>query len=108
MIDEVDEDGTGAMEFGEFLKVMRRKPQHKHSQQEISEAFENLCLGSASDGLAVGEVKMDTLRKWLEAYRPGNSSFLGGRDESSGLSHPQVMELRESCLACPYMVITAL
>ena len=96
MILDVDEDATGAMEFGEFLKVMRRKPQHSHTQQELSDAFEHLCLGSASDGVAVGEVRMDVLRKWLEAYRPGNHAFLTGKDDASGLTQPQIMEMREA------------
>merc|ERR1712205_284129 len=45
MVAEVDEDGTGGIEFGEYLKVMRKKPKHTYSKQEVLKAFEELCLG---------------------------------------------------------------
>jgi len=96
MVASVDEDDTGEIEFGEFLKVMRRKPEHKHTHAEVAEAFENLCLGQATDDVMVGEARFDHVRKWLEAYKPGNTAFFNGICSETSLSLPQVMEMREA------------
>jgi len=39
MIDEVDADGNGTVEFNEFLSMMIRKIQRTVSQEEIRDAF---------------------------------------------------------------------
>lgn len=96
IIREVDEDGTGGIEFGEFLKVMRRKPVHSHDKQEVLRAFEDLCLGGAVTGLHVGECRLDLLKQWLIAYRPGNDRYWNTVDERWNLSQPQILEFKEA------------
>ncbi|GMJ12193.1 calmodulin-like 11 [Hibiscus trionum] len=39
MINEVDTDGNGAIEFGEFLNLMARKLKEAESEEELEEAF---------------------------------------------------------------------
>ena len=39
MIDEVDEDGSGEIEFPEFLQLMAKKLQTADSVEEMREAF---------------------------------------------------------------------
>ena len=39
LIEEVDEDGNGDIDFGEFLHMMAKKMKEKDSDQEIREAF---------------------------------------------------------------------
>uniref|UniRef100_A0A914VFN4 EF-hand domain-containing protein n=1 Tax=Plectus sambesii TaxID=2011161 RepID=A0A914VFN4_9BILA len=40
MVNEVDEDGNGTIEFDEFLKMMSRKMKDIDSEQELREAFQ--------------------------------------------------------------------
>ena len=39
MIQEVDADGNGTIDFGEFLTMMARKMRDTDSEEEIKEAF---------------------------------------------------------------------
>ena len=39
MIDEVDEDGNGTIEFDEFLVMMSKKIKENESNNDIKEAF---------------------------------------------------------------------
>ncbi|KAK8542981.1 hypothetical protein V6N12_015556 [Hibiscus sabdariffa] len=39
MIDEVDTDGNGAIEFGEFLNLMARKMKETEAEDDLREAF---------------------------------------------------------------------
>merc|ERR1712146_257861 len=39
MINEVDQDGSGTIDFPEFLTLMARKMQDSDSEEEIKEAF---------------------------------------------------------------------
>ena len=39
LIEEVDEDGNGDIDFEEFLHMMAKKMKEKDSDQEIREAF---------------------------------------------------------------------
>jgi len=96
MIRQVDEDGTGEIEFGEFLKVMRRKPQHVDSKEDIIKAFEDLAVGACVDGLTAGEANMDLLRGWLEMYKPGNEDLWDQVDESNNLTQSQIAEFKEA------------
>jgi len=40
MVNEVDEDGNGTIEFDEFLQMMSRKMKDVDSEQELREAFQ--------------------------------------------------------------------
>ncbi|XP_003372739.1 EF hand domain containing protein [Trichinella spiralis] len=40
MVNEVDEDGNGTIEFDEFLQMMSRKMKDSDSEQELKEAFQ--------------------------------------------------------------------
>jgi calmodulin len=39
MINEVDEDGSGAIDFGEFLVMMANKMKDSDNEEELREAF---------------------------------------------------------------------
>ncbi|KAL6325737.1 hypothetical protein AAG906_024555 [Vitis piasezkii] len=39
MMDEVDVDGNGTIEFGEFLNLMARKMKESEAEEELKEAF---------------------------------------------------------------------
>ena len=39
MIDEVDADGNGSLEFPEFLNLMANKMRHTDTEEELIEAF---------------------------------------------------------------------
>jgi calmodulin len=39
MINEVDEEGNGTLEFNEFLQLMSRKMKDAESEEELTEAF---------------------------------------------------------------------
>ncbi|KAL6325019.1 hypothetical protein AAG906_022109 [Vitis piasezkii] len=39
MMDEVDADGNGTIEFGEFLNLMARKMKESEAEEELKEAF---------------------------------------------------------------------
>ncbi|KAK9293024.1 hypothetical protein L1049_021008 [Liquidambar formosana] len=39
MINEVDADGNGTIEFGEFLNLMARKMKESEAEEELKEAF---------------------------------------------------------------------
>ncbi|KAJ9682352.1 hypothetical protein PVL29_018299 [Vitis rotundifolia] len=39
MMDEIDVDGNGTIEFGEFLNLMARKMKESEAEEELKEAF---------------------------------------------------------------------
>ena len=39
MINEMDEDGSGAIDFGEFLVMMAKKAKESDGEDELREAF---------------------------------------------------------------------
>ena len=39
MVDEVDEDGSGSIEFPEFLEMMAKKMKETDTEEELVEAF---------------------------------------------------------------------
>ena len=39
MIDEIDDDGNGAIEFAEFLKLMQKRMRNIDTEEELVEAF---------------------------------------------------------------------
>jgi hypothetical protein len=43
MINEVDADGNGTIDFAEFLTMMARKMKDTDSEEEIKEAFKVVC-----------------------------------------------------------------
>ena len=39
MVNEVDKDGTGSIDFPEFLTMMRMKSNEENAEEELREAF---------------------------------------------------------------------
>ena len=48
MINEVDADGNGTIDFPEFLTMMARKMKDTDSEEEIREAFRGQCSSMTS------------------------------------------------------------
>lgn len=59
MVQKVDADGSGEVEFDEFLEVMTQKPVHENTNQEVIRAFEFMSMGTATHDLGYGEARLD-------------------------------------------------
>jgi len=75
MIDDVDLDGSGEIEFDEFIAVMSKQAEHKENKDKILQAFEFLGHGGGTDALRYGEVRGEKLRHWLELYKPAEAKM---------------------------------
>jgi len=58
MSDEIDEDGTGYIDFNEFQKIIKQKKHDDEDEKELKEAFRVL------DTEKRGEINVDKLR-WI-------------------------------------------
>jgi len=87
MIDMVDEDGSGEVEFDEFLQVMRKRPIHGNTKEEMTKAFDDMCVGTASFELNDGNARLEQIQGWLELYKPKDAT----------LNVYEVMEILERC-----------
>ena len=69
MINEVDSDGSGSIEFPEFLAMMARKVFEMSAEEEIREAFHVFDRVNLCHWPYIGHVQMEILffagRKWL-------------------------------------------
>jgi calmodulin len=66
MMTEVDEDGSGDIDFDEFVRVMSRKVQADYTPEQLRTAFK---VFETAD-LPMGWVSVDTLEKALTTYGP--------------------------------------
>uniref|UniRef100_A0A671NUX6 Calmodulin n=1 Tax=Sinocyclocheilus anshuiensis TaxID=1608454 RepID=A0A671NUX6_9TELE len=60
MINEVDADGNGTIDFPEFLTMMARKMKDTDSEEEIREAFrvfDKVCLSSHDEVFRLNQSK---------------------------------------------------
>jgi len=63
MINEIDRDGDGEIQFGEFVAVMSRKVAATYTAEEVKQAFK-VFEGSAPSGL----IRLDDLERALTVY----------------------------------------
>jgi Ca2+-binding EF-hand superfamily protein len=59
MVNEIDEDGSGTIEFSEFLNLMAKKMKDTDAEEELVEAFK--VFDKEGDGL----VSIDELRQLM-------------------------------------------
>jgi len=60
MVNEVDKDGTGSIDFPEFLSMMAMKINEQNAEDEIREAFK--VFDGVSSHCAEGANRMQRLR----------------------------------------------
>jgi calmodulin len=63
MLDEIDADGSGEIDFPEFVTVMSRKVQTSHTPDQVKKAFQVFEKGAPS-----GYVRMDAIEHALTTY----------------------------------------
>ena len=63
MINEIDEDNNGEIDFEEFVAVMSRKVNANYTSTEVKSAFKAFEINGSS-----GYVTIDSLRKALMSY----------------------------------------
>ena len=44
---------------------MTQRPKHENTNEEVVRAFEFMCMGTATAGLAYGEAKLDKVSSFL-------------------------------------------
>ena len=78
MINEVDADGNGTIDFPEFLNLMARKMKDTDSEEELKEAFK--VFDKDGNGfISAAELRHVMTKVRREAHRRG-----GGRDDPRG------------------------
>mmetsp|Transcript_26966 Transcript_26966/g.20175 ORF Transcript_26966/g.20175 Transcript_26966/m.20175 type:complete len:102 (-) Transcript_26966:20-325(-) len=83
MAEEIDEDGSGAIEFPEFLKLMAKKMKDTDAEEELVEAFK------VFDKEGRGEVSIEELKQAM--INIGEKTPLEEIED-------MVEELREGCV----------
>lgn len=73
MVNEVDADGNGTIDFPEFLTMMARKMKDTDSAEEIKEAFKVFDKDGNGFISAAGTCEGQGLRKLLGGRRQGPS-----------------------------------
>jgi calmodulin len=63
MINEIDQDSNGEIDFEEFVAVMSRKVNASYSSDQVKNAFKVFETGAPN-----GYIKIDTLLKSLTTY----------------------------------------
>ena len=56
MVNEVDKDGTGSIDFPEFLSMMAMKINDQNAEDEIREAFK------VFDGVSIANILVDEVK----------------------------------------------
>ena len=71
MIDEVDADGNGTIEFPEFLAMMARRTSHVDSEEELREAF-RVCDKDGDGYISTAELwqMMASLGRFRFSFSP--------------------------------------
>ena len=72
MIAEVDDDGSGQIEFPEFVKVIenqKRAAMEASSEEDTIMAFVAVGGYVGADGEPAGEVSADKIRKVVEQFK---------------------------------------
>ena len=63
MVDEIDSDGNGEIDFDEFVQVMSRKVNADYTREQVKRAFRTFSLGAPS-----GMVSLDAVKDALMNY----------------------------------------
>ena len=71
MINEVDKDGTGLLNFPNFLYMMAKKENDEEAEDEIREAFK------VFDGVGCDNILRDILRNACSLFRTAMDSSAG-------------------------------
>ena len=80
MINEIDEDNNGEIDFEEFVAVMSRKVNANYTSEEVKSAFKAFEMDGSS-----GYVTIDSLRKALMSYGTEKLSLQQANDLLSQL-----------------------
>eukprot|EP00943_MAST-04B_sp_MAST-4B-sp1_P005421 g5421.t1 len=80
MINEIDEDNNGEIDFEEFVAVMSRKVNANYTSAEVKSAFKAFEINGSS-----GYVTIDSLRKALMSYGTEKLSLQQANDLLSQL-----------------------
>ena len=80
MINEIDEDNNGEIDFEEFVAVMSRKVNANYTSDEVKSAFKAFEMDGSS-----GYVTIDSLRKALMSYGTEKLSLQQANDLLSQL-----------------------
>ena len=80
MINEIDEDNNGEIDFEEFVAVMSRKVNANYTSAEVKSAFKAFEMDGSS-----GYVTIDSLRKALMSYGTEKLSLQQANDLLSQL-----------------------
>ena len=80
MINEIDEDNNGEIDFEEFVAVMSRKVNANYTSKEVKNAFKAFEMQGSS-----GYVTIDSLRKALMSYGTEKLSLQQANDLLSQL-----------------------
>ena len=80
MINEIDEDNNGEIDFEEFVAVMSRKVNANYTSKEVKNAFKAFETQGSS-----GYVTIDSLRKALMSYGTEKLSLQQANDLLSQL-----------------------
>ncbi len=80
MINEIDEDNNGEIDFEEFVAVMSRKVNANYTSTEVKSAFKAFEINGSS-----GYVTIDSLRKALMSYGTEKLSLQQANDLLSQL-----------------------
>ena len=80
MINEIDEDNNGEIDFEEFVAVMSRKVNANYTSSEVKSAFKAFEMDGSS-----GYVTIDSLRKALMSYGTEKLSLQQANDLLSQL-----------------------
>ena len=68
MINEIDQDSNGEIDFEEFVAVMSRKVNATYTSSQVKSAFKIFETGKGESACPVGHIKVDTLIKSLTSY----------------------------------------
>ena len=68
MINEIDQDSNGEIDFEEFVAVMSRKVNATYTSSQVKSAFKIFETATGESSCPAGHIKVDTLIKSLTTY----------------------------------------